>query len=63
MLQRHVITFGNVLIRALVGDSRSGYNVSLVEVRVNVETVLLNANLYCGNCHVLWCGKYGVEPF
>jgi hypothetical protein len=62
MLQRHVITFGNVLIRALVGDSRSGYNVSLAVVRVNVETVILKANLHCGNCHVLWCGRYGVEP-
>ncbi len=61
MLQRNVISVGIVLSRALLGGSRSGYNVSLVVVRVNVEIVISTASLHCGSCQLLQFGIYGVE--
>jgi hypothetical protein len=61
MLQRNVISVGIVLNRALLGGSRSGYNVSLVVVRVNVEIVISTASLHCGSCQLLQFGIYGVE--
>ncbi len=50
MLQRNVIFVGIVLNRALLGGSRSGYNVSPVLVRVIAETVVLTARLRCVSC-------------
>jgi hypothetical protein len=53
MLQRHLISFGNVLIRALVEDNRCGYNVSFVEAQKNVEIGILNDSPHRGKYYAL----------
>jgi hypothetical protein len=53
MLQRHLISLGNVLIRELVEDNRQGYKVSFVEVQMNVEAGILNDSLHRGKYYAL----------
>ncbi len=50
MLQRYVIFVGIVLSRAVLGGSRSGYNVSPGLVRVNAEIEVSTVSLRCGSC-------------